>query len=77
MNNTEIFAKVQAIIADQLDQPVEAVQMQTNFKNDLDADSLDIFEIINEIEDAFEVTIDTDENIQTVQDLVSFIAKAA
>ncbi|WP_390410408.1 acyl carrier protein [Lacticaseibacillus jixiensis] len=77
MNNTEIFTKVQAIIADQLDQPIEAVKLNTNFKNDLDADSLDIFEIINEIEDAFEVTIDTDENIQTVQDLVSFISKAA
>ncbi|KRL46224.1 hypothetical protein FD01_GL000472 [Lacticaseibacillus manihotivorans DSM 13343 = JCM 12514] len=77
MNNAEIFTKVQAIIADQLDKPIEVVQLKTNFKNDLDADSLDVFEIINEIEDAFEVTIDTDESIQTVEDLVSFIAKAA
>lgn len=77
MNNAEIFTKVQSIIADQLDKPIEVVQLKTNFKNDLDADSLDVFEIINEIEDAFEVTIDTDESIQTVEDLVSFIAKAA
>ena len=59
MTNTEIFSKVQSIIAEQLDQPVEAVQLATNFKNDLDADSLDVFEIINEIEDAFDITIDT------------------
>lgn len=77
MNNAEIFTKVQAIIADQLDKPIEVVQLKTDFKNDLEADSLDVFEIINEIEDAFEVTIDTDESIQTVEDLVSFIAKAA
>ena len=77
MTNTEIFTKVQAIIADQLDQTPDAVQLTTNFKNDLDADSLDVFEIINEIEDAFDITIDTDETIATVQDLVGFIAKAA
>lgn len=77
MTNTEIFTKVQAIIAEQLDQTPEAVQLTTNFKNDLDADSLDVFEIINEIEDAFDVTIDTDETITTVADLVGFIAKAA
>ncbi len=77
MTNTEIFSKVQAIIAEQLDQKPEAVQLTTNFKNDLDADSLDVFEIINEIEDAFDITIDTDETIETVSDLVGFIAKAA
>ncbi|MCI1987351.1 MAG: acyl carrier protein [Lactobacillus sp.] len=77
MANEAIFSKVQAIIAEQLDQEPEKVQLNTNFKNDLDADSLDVFEIINEIEDAFDVTIDTDETIETVQDLVSFLAKAA
>ncbi|MDB7766665.1 acyl carrier protein, partial [Lacticaseibacillus rhamnosus] len=49
----------------------------TNFKNDLDADSLDIFEIINEIEDEFDVKIDTDESIETVSDLVTFITEKA
>ncbi|MFD1484817.1 acyl carrier protein [Lacticaseibacillus baoqingensis] len=77
MANEAIFSKVQAIIADQLDQAPEKVQLTTNFKDDLDADSLDVFEIINEIEDAFDVTIDTDETIDTVQDLVTFLAKAA
>ncbi|HAJ56127.1 MAG TPA: acyl carrier protein, partial [Lactobacillus sp.] len=46
-----------------------------NFKNDLDADSLDIFEIINEIEDEFDVKIETDESIETVADLVNFITE--
>ncbi|WP_179394021.1 acyl carrier protein [Lacticaseibacillus absianus] len=76
MTNTEIFGKVQAIIADQLDKAPELVTLTTNFKDDLEADSLDVFEIINEIEDQFDISIDTDEQINTVQDLVAFIAKA-
>ena len=77
MTNEEVLPKVQNIIADQLDKKPEEVQLTTNFKNDLDADSLDIFEIINEIEDEFDVKIDTDESIETVADLVNFITKKA
>ena len=77
MTNEEVLPKVQSIIADQLDKKPEEVQLTTNFKNDLDADSLDIFEIINEIEDEFDVKIDTDESIETVSDLVTFITEKA
>jgi len=77
MTNSDVFTKVQAIIADQLDKEPADVQLTTNFKSDLDADSLDIFEIINEIEDEFDVEIDTDEPIETVADLVDFISAHA
>ena len=77
MTNEEVLPKVQRIIADQLDKKPEEVTLTTNFKNDLDADSLDIFEIINEIEDEFDVKIDTDESIETVSDLVTFITEKA
>lgn len=77
MTNEEVLPKVQNIIADQLDKKPEEVQLTTNFKNDLDAYSLDIFEIINEIEDEFDVKIDTDESIETVADLVNFITEKA
>ncbi|MDG3060969.1 acyl carrier protein [Lacticaseibacillus casei] len=75
MTNEEVLPKVQNIIADQLDKNAEDVTLTTNFKNDLDADSLDIFEIINEIEDEFDVKIETDESIETVADLVNFITE--
>ena len=75
MTNEEVLPKVQNIIADQLDKEAGRSQLTTNFKNDLDADSLDIFEIINEIEDEFDVKIDTDESIETVADLVNFITE--
>ncbi|MFD1671921.1 acyl carrier protein [Agrilactobacillus yilanensis] len=77
MTNEEIFTKVQEIIADQLDKETEEVKMDSNFKNDFDADSLDIFEIINEIEDEFDVKIEAEEGIDTVKDLVEFVEKEA
>ena len=77
MTNEEVLPKVQSIIADQLDKKPEEVTLTTNFKNDLDADSLDIFEIINEIEDEFVVKIDTDVSIESVSDLVTFITEKA
>ena len=67
------FEKIQAIIVDQLDKEVEEVQLATNFREDLDADSLDLFQIINDIEDEFDIKIESDEGINTVEDLVKFV----
>mgnify|MGYP003525398419 CR=1 FL=1 len=61
------FEKIQAIIVDQLDKEVEEVQLATNFREDLDADSLDLFQIINDIK------IESDEGINTVEDLVKYV----
>ena len=47
------FEKIQAIIMDQLDKEAEEVTLETNFREDLDADSLDLFQIINDIERRF------------------------
>ena len=60
------FEKIQAIIVDQ-------VQLTTRLKDELDADSLDLFQIINDIEDEFDVKIDTEEGLETVQDLVNYV----
>ena len=67
------FEKVQAIIANQLVIDEAEVQLTTDFENDLKADSLDVFQIISEIEDELDITIDTDQNLKTVQDLVNYI----
>ena len=67
------FEKVQAIIANQLGIDGAEVQLTTDFENDLKADSLDVFQIISEIEDELDITIDTDQNLKTVQDLVNYI----
>lgn len=67
------FEKIKAIIVDQLDKDEEEVQLTTNFREDLDADSLDLFQIINDIEDEFDVKVETDEGINTVEDLVKYV----
>ncbi|QGG60444.1 acyl carrier protein [Loigolactobacillus bifermentans] len=74
MEKTEIFEKVQNIIMEQLDKSAADVQLTTNFKDDLNADSLDVFEIINEIEDEFDVKIETDEGLATVSELIDYVA---
>ena len=67
------FEKIQAIIVDQLGKEEEEVQLKTRLKDELDADSLDLFQIINDIEDEFDVKIDTEEGLKTVQDLVNYV----
>lgn len=68
------FEKIQKIIVDQLDVEPGIVKPETNINDGLDADSLDIFQIINDIEDEFDITIDEDEvKIETIQDLVDFV----
>ena len=67
------FEKIQAIIVDQLGKEEEEVQLTTRLKDELDADSLDLFQIVNDIEDEFDVKIDTEEGLETVQDLVNYV----
>ncbi|WP_035052613.1 acyl carrier protein [Carnobacterium pleistocenium] len=67
------FEKIQAIIMDQLDKEEEEVKLETNFREDLEADSLDLFQIINDIEDEFDIKIESEEGLVTVQNIVTFV----
>ena len=71
-----IFDKIKEIIVEQLGVNEEDVQLETRFIEDLDADSLDLFQVIMELEDTFNVKVEDIENIKTVSDAVSFIEKA-
>ena len=68
------FEKIQEIITEQLGKEKEEVQLSTSLKDELDADSLDLFQIINDIEDEFDVKIDTEDGLETVEDLVKYVA---
>ena len=61
------------IIAEQLEVDKNEITGETNFMEDLEADSLDIFQVLSEIEDELDIVIETDENIKTVQQLVDHI----
>lgn len=70
-----VFEKIQEIVAEELGKEKEEIKFNTNIQEDLEADSLDLFQIINEIEDEFDVKIETEDGITTVEDLVKYVEK--
>ena len=66
-----VFEKVQEIIVEELGKETE-VKVETTF-DELDADSLDVFQVISEIEDEFDIQIETEEGLNTVGDLVAYV----
>ena len=72
------FEKLQNIIADVLNIDKSKITPETTFVDDLGADSLDVFQIIMGIEDAFDIEIENEdaEKIATVGDAVEQIKNA-
>ena len=75
MSEEEIFQKLKTIVVDQLGVNEENVTMEATFVDDLAADSLDIVELIMNIEEEFDLEIpDNDiEKIVTIGDVVKYI----
>ena len=69
------FEKLQQIIADVLSVDLDEITPETTFKDDLGADSLDVFQIIMAVEEEFGIEIPTEEaaKINTVGDAVEAI----
>lgn len=76
MTKEEIFKTVQSIAADELDIDADKISMDISIQNDLNADSLDVFEIMNELEDKFDIELDDDNaKAETISDVVDLVAK--
>lgn len=73
----DIFEKVKEITVDQLGADEDAVVMEVSFIDDLEADSLDIVELMMALEEEFDIEIpDEDaEKISTVKDAVDYITE--
>lgn len=71
----ELFAKIKSMIADRLNVDEAAVTMEASFKDDLGADSLDLVELVMELEDEFDIEIADEEaeKIATVGDVIKYI----
>ncbi len=70
MTDAEIFDKTKEILVDQFDLEEDEVSLTTDLTNDIDADSLDLFEVLNRVEDDFDIKLAVAEDIKTTQDLV-------
>ena len=70
-----MFEKVRELVAAQLGIDEAVIKPESNFKEDLKADSLDLFDLVMSLEDEFSVTIPYEEleKILTVQDVVDYI----
>lgn len=70
-----VFEKIKKMLADQLDADEEEMTMETNIAKDLEADSLDVVELLMTIEDEFDIEIPDEEieNIKTIGDLTEYI----
>ncbi|MGP4059794.1 acyl carrier protein [Halobacillus litoralis] len=75
----ETFDRVKQIIVDRLDVDESKVTMEASFKEDLEADSLDVVELVMELEDEFDMEISDEEaeKINTVGDAVNYISSVS
>jgi acyl carrier protein len=75
MTQQEILKRVRMILADQLSIDEESISMSSNIIEDLNADSLDIVELVMTMETEFNLAIPDEEaeRIRTVGDAVDFI----
>ena len=77
MDNTQVFEKVKALIAEKLEIDESKITMEASFRKDLGADSLDTYELVYAIEEEMGVSIPDEKanEFETVRDAVDFLAK--
>ena len=70
-----MLEKVKETVAEALGADIDTITAETSFKEDLGADSLDLFEMVMALEEEFEVEIPTEdlENIKTIGDVESYL----
>lgn len=70
-----MFDRIKDLICEKLNVSPNEIKLETSFKNDLDADSLDLAELVMAFEEEFniEITDEQVENIVTVGDVVDYI----
>ena len=70
-----MLERMKEIIAEQLNTEAEGITVDTSFKDDLGADSLDLFELVMALEDEYSVEIPSEdlEKLATVGDVVEYL----
>ena len=73
--NETMFEKMKEIIAEQLSVDADSITPESSFKEDLGADSLDLFELVMALEDEYSVEIPSEdlEKMTTVQNVMDYL----
>ena len=79
MNRDEVLTLVREHLAEELELEIEKIGEQSRFKEDLDADSLDLYELVMELEDTYGISVSEEQatRILTVGDAVAFVLEHA
>ena len=67
-----ILNKVKEIMMENLSIDEESITLESTFES-LEIDSLDVFQLVMEVEEAFGIQIENPENMKTIKDLVNYI----
>jgi acyl carrier protein len=75
----EVFSLVRDHLAEELEVDAARIGEDTRFKEDLDADSLDLYELVMELEDRYGISVSEQQaaEIETVGDAVAFVMEHA
>ena len=79
MTREEVLTLVREHLAEELEVDLEKIDEGTRFKEDLDADSLDLYELVMELEDRYGISVSEEQatRIKTVGDAVDFVVAQA
>ena len=69
-----LFEEIREVISEQLGIEKDEVKLETTFA-DLGADSLDLFQIVIELEEKYDIQIEDVENLKTIKDAVDYVEK--
>ena len=67
-----MFEKIQEMMVESLSLEKDDIKLESTFES-LEIDSLDVFELVTDIEEEFDIEIEDAENLKSVQDLVAYI----
>jgi acyl carrier protein len=75
MDRDEVMTKVREHLSSELEVSADRISEGTRFRDDLDADSLDLYELVMELEDTYGIKVSEEEaaRIETVGDAVDFV----
>ena len=79
MNREQVFSLIRAHLVDELEIDPDSIQDATRFREDLEADSLDLYTLVQELEDSYGVKISDEEasKILTVGQAVDFVLESS